>query len=187
MSSLKYAAIVVAGAGVAAFIAVAVVMPQVAGATAANVGKLILTQWLGLGTTTPSQRLSVAGSAYITGDVITGSGIKFSDGTTQTTAASGGGSGISGYEIVSYTKSGYSYSGSGGWSVSCSSGKKVLGGGCHGGDHNGYCISTYSGDSMGMYGYPSSQTTYTCNCMGGTSHNSIASNPTVYAICATTQ
>lgn len=88
MSSLKFVAVVAMGAAIGAFIAVAVVMPQVAGATAANVGKLILTQWLGLGTTTPSQRLSVAGSAYITGDVITGSSIKFPDGTTQTTAAS---------------------------------------------------------------------------------------------------
>lgn len=89
MSSLKYAAIVGTGAAVGVLLSIAVIMPQIAGATAADVGKLIFTQWLGIGTSTPSQRLSVAGSAYVTGDVITGSGIKFSDGTTQTTAASG--------------------------------------------------------------------------------------------------
>ena len=128
MSSLKYAAIVGAGAVIGAFIAVAVVIPQVAGATAANVGKLILTQWLGLGTTTPSQRLSVAGSAYITGDVITGSSIKFPDGTTQTTAATSGGGGFTSCTTVSVAASsprtatcatGYTMTGGGGF---CDSG-----------------------------------------------------------------
>lgn len=179
MSSLKYAAVVAAGAAIGAFIAIAVVMPQAASA-AASASKLILTQWLGLGTSTPSQRLSVAGSAYITGDVITGSGIRFSDGTTQTTAATGGSSGISGYERVTNSYGGFVIT----WSASCSSGKKLLGGGC-GGSNGGYtCYSESSGYS-GVLGYPSSDTTFTCTCTdpGPTS----VYRPTAYAICATAQ
>lgn len=183
MSSLKYAAIVVAGAGVAAFIAVAVVMPQVAGATAANVGKLILTQWLGLGTTTPSQRLSVAGSAYITGDVITGSSIKFPDGTTQTTAASGGSSGISGYERVSNTYGGFVTT----WSASCSSGKKVVGGGCGAASAgNRTCFDNYEGDHVSVLGYATSDTTFSCTCAHYIYPISVY-QPTAYAICVTAQ
>lgn len=182
MSSLKFAAIVGAGAVIGAFLAFAVVIPQAVSA-AAGASKLILTQWLGLGTSTPSQRLSVAGSAYITGDVITGSSIKFPDGTTQTTAAAGGSSGISGYERVSQTTTyGYGFQ-SGGWSVSCSSGKKVLGGGCYPGP-NGACIGP-EGQRASPAGYPSSETTYTCGCPGYPEF--YAYQGVAYAICATVQ
>jgi len=139
MSSLKYAAVVAAGAAIGAFIAIAVLMPQTVGA-AASASKLILTQWLGLGTTTPSQRLSVAGSAYITGDVITGSGIKFPDGTTQTTAASGGGGGFTSCTTVSV-------SGSSPRTATCATGYTMTGGG-------GYCYyppDNYSQSSNSNY------------------------------------
>ncbi len=183
MSSLKFAAFVGAGAVIGAFIAVAVVMPQVAGATAANVGKLILTQWLGLGTSTPSQRLSVVGSAYITGDVITGSSIKFPDGTTQTTAASGGSSGISGYERVSNTYGGFAST----WSASCSSGKKVVGGGCGGASAgNSTCYGSYEQDYVSVVGYITSDTTFSCTCASGIYPISVY-QPTAYAICVTAQ
>jgi Chaperone of endosialidase len=46
---------------------------------------------VGIGTSTPTEKLEVVGNAKITG---TGNGIKFPDGTTQTTAATGGGGDI---------------------------------------------------------------------------------------------
>lgn len=67
---------------------------------------------VGMGTTSPTQKLEVSGNVKITG---TGNGLAFSDGTTQTTAVTGGGGGVpSGFVILGGTStspSGYTYTG----------------------------------------------------------------------------
>ncbi|KUG22534.1 phage tail fiber [hydrocarbon metagenome] len=76
-------------------------------------GNAVVSGNVGIGTTTPAQKLSVAGTIESTSG-----GIKFPDGTTQTTAAS---------SIVTYT--GTATAGSN--SVSCPAGKKAISGGCN--------------------------------------------------------
>jgi N-acetylneuraminic acid mutarotase len=67
---------------------------------------------VGMGTSSPTQKLEVSGNVKISG---TGSGLAFPDGTTQTTAVTGGGGGVpSGFMILGDTStspSGYTYTG----------------------------------------------------------------------------
>ena len=67
---------------------------------------------VGMGTASPTQKLEVSGNVKISG---TGSGLAFPDGTTQTTAVTGGGGGVpSGFMILGDTStapSGYTYTG----------------------------------------------------------------------------
>jgi len=67
---------------------------------------------VGMGTTSPAQKLEVSGNVKISG---TGSGLAFPDGTTQTTAVTGGGGGVpSGFMILGDTSTapaGYTYTG----------------------------------------------------------------------------
>lgn len=145
---------------------------------------------VGIATSSPGARLDVNGDAQFGSGAtkstftaagllkLTSSGVQFSDGTTQTTAASGSpfnspvvfnssvtvnGSIFDGWEKVSYDNSNQSTS-----SVSCSAGKRLLGGGC---------IGTSTGYWLIRNG-PSSDTAWECEWNGA--------NPTriAYAICA---